>query len=215
MQPNQPEHPHDPQRYDFFLNPPTQPQKSKLPGMPGVRDPFLKKVVLLIGGGISVVIIVVILASVIFSGGGSSADLTKIAQQQNELIRVAGEAGNNAVQQTTKSLAVGVQLSLTSSQQQLLAYAKKQHQTITAKELVLTKSSATDQQLNNAKTASNFDAVFAQIVQQQLQTYTQTIKQDFNATSNTNLRQLLNTEYKAGSLLLAQASSAVSALQAQ
>ena len=215
MPPNQPAQPEEPQRYDFFLNPPPAPKKSKLPSVPGVKDPFLKKVIMLIGGGILLIIVVIVLSSVLLGNKDNVTSLIKLAQEQNELIRVAGEATSGAVQQTTKSLAVSTQLSLTTSQQQLVNYLKTRGHKVSTKQLALTQSKATDTQLTNATAASNFDPVFTQILQQQLQTYTQDIKHDFNGTSNTTLRQLLNTEYMGGTVLLAQATSTLTAVQAQ
>jgi hypothetical protein len=214
MQPNQTAEPQDPNRYDFFLNPPPKPKPSLVPSIPGVKDPFLKKILVLVGGGTLLIIIVVVLASVIFGGSSNSAELIKLAQQQNEMVRVSTEATPLATQQPAKSLAISVELSLTTSQQQLLTYLKQHHQKISSNELLLSKSAATDLQLTNAKAASNYDNVFAQIIQTQLQAYTSAIKQDFAGTSNAALQQLFRTEYQGGTLLLTQANNAVTALQA-
>jgi hypothetical protein len=219
MQPSQPAPPppQEPQRYDFFLNPPPAPKKSKIPipipNVPGTKDPFIRKVIMIGGGGLLLIIIVAVLASLIFGGKNNSATLVTLAQQQNEMIRVATEAAPNISQQTAKNLDQDVGLSLTTSQEQLLAYLKNHGQKVGTKELALTQSTATDTQLTNAEAASNLDAVFTQIMQQQLQAYMQGIKQDYNASKNTALRQLLNTEYSVSVLLLNQANNTATALQ--
>ena len=194
--------------YDFLLNPAPAAKPSKIAGkLPLPHDPFLRRIVIILGGGIGLVIVVAILASIIFGGTSASANLTTLAQQQNELIRIATAASNQAVSQTTKNLAINTQLVLTTDQEQLLAYAKKHGLSIGTKELAGTKSTDTDTQLSNALAASNYDVVFIQIVQSQLTTYQALVKQTFTAIHDNLGRQLLNNDYTAASALLAQATT--------
>ncbi len=200
--------------YDFLLNPASVPKSKLVSKVPLPRDPFLRRVVIVLGGGIGLIIVIALLAGVIFSGGSGSS-LTTLAQEQNELIRIATAAANQATVQTTKNLAVNTQTILTTNQQQLLAYAKKHGQSIGTKQLGLTKSSATDTQLANALAASNYDTVFIQITQAQLTTYSKLLKQTFSSTSNATGKQLLRADYAAAGALTTQAGSAASALANQ
>ncbi len=198
-----------PNNYDFFLNPAQAPKPGKLPNVPGVRSPFLKRLILIVGGGLLLIVVVWIFASVVL-GGKSDTGLLSVAQAQTELIRVATEGTQDATVQTTKNLAITTQLALDTDQGQLLAYASKHGTKISPKQLGLTKNASTDQQLSNAQAASNFDAVFAQVMQTNLQAYAGILKQAFNASASTTQKQLLSTEYARANLLLAQASTAIS-----
>lgn len=210
MQPQEPTQPPAPGNYDFFLNPAQAPKPKKLPNVPGVRSPFLKRIILIVGGGIFLIIVIAILASVIF-GSKSDTGLLTAAQAQTELIRVATEGTQQATVQTAKNLAVTTQLALDTDQGQLLAYAAKHGTKISTRQLGLTKNAATDQQLSNAQAASNFDAVFAGVMQTGLQAYLTSIQQTFKATANKSEQQVLNTDYVHAKLLLTQANTAVSA----
>lgn len=199
--------------YEFFLNP-AAPSKVKLAGkLPLPKDPFLRRVAIVVGGGVVLIIAVIILATVIFGGASAPAGLLGIAQDQNELIRISTNVGEEVTAQTTKNLAVNAELILTTEQQQLVTYAGQHGQKISTKQLTLTKNTATDTQLTNAQAASNLDAVYIQITQSQLTAYRTALKQAFDATTSSTARQLLSTDYSAAATLLTQAGSAATSLQ--
>lgn len=194
--------------YDFFMNPAPPPKRSLIPTGSSLKQ----RVIVVVGGGVALMILIIIFSSVFLGNHTNTTSLVTIAQQQNELVRVATEGDQQATQQTTKNLVLNIELGLTTNQQQLLAYLKKVGQTPSTKELAATQSATTDQQLTAAAAASNYDPVLVGILQNQLTKYTQTLKQTFAATKSTTQRQLINTDYEAAVLLLKQANSASTAL---
>lgn len=198
--------------YDFFMNPAAAPPPRRFNVLGGQSFP---KRILLIGIGLVVVVIVIVGLSSLLGGSGDTAQLTKVAQDQNELARVATEASSqqDAVQ-TTQNLAQSVQLSITSAQQQLLTYMKSNGQNVGTKLLAATKDAKTDQELTAAEAASNFDPVFGQVMQSGLQGYAQDIKTAYPLVGSKG-KVLLQSEYNGAQLLLTQANAVASSLQAQ
>ena len=122
--------------YDFFLN--TTPQKRKLVPF-NSNKPIKNNIMFIVGGGLAIIVFIILLSSLFLGKNNDSASLITLTQQQNELARVATEGTTDAVQQTTKNLAVNVELSLTSDQKQLLAYLKKTGTTVSTAQLGSTK----------------------------------------------------------------------------
>ena len=176
MQPEAPQ-----PNYDFFLNPQSKPKQRFLSSNSSMK----MRIVTVLGGGMVLIIIVIIISSLLSSKPGTAGLLT-LAQEQNELVRVAAKAGQQ-------------------SSQQILAYSKKFGQKLSAKQLMLTRSATTDQQLTSAQAASNYDSVYLQITVTALNQYLQSLKQVYNSTSSKTQRQFLSTDYSAANILLNQA----------
>ncbi|HUD10468.1 MAG TPA: hypothetical protein VMR28_02225 [Candidatus Saccharimonadales bacterium] len=172
-----------------------------------------QRIMIVLGGAVLLIIIAIVFASIL-NKKPSSVGLVSLAQQQNEMITTATSAGSQATQQVTQNLTTTIQLSLITDQNQLLAFMKSANmKKISSKQLAAGTSTVATQDLANAQAASNFDAVYIQITQKQLTTYAETLKQVFASTNVISERQLLNTQYQAARLLLAQASNAASSLQ--
>lgn len=201
-----------PNQYDFLLNQTQTPKQSKLAKLPGMRGQFARRIAIIAGGGLLLVIVFIIVASLFFGGSSTTDNLVKLSQQQNELIRVASQATNHATEQTTKNLAINTQFVLATDQEQLVAYTKKHGRKITTKELAAARSTATDQKLTTAQAASNFDAVFVQIIQSELTDYRSLLQQTFTASKVAATKKLLNTDFANAANLLTQANEAASAL---
>jgi len=196
--------------YDFFLNPPP---KSKLPLLK-LNTGSLKMRLIIVAGGLLVLIIIIIIVSSLLGGGNKSTPFIAVAQDQNELVRVATEANGQTTVQTTANLDQNVELSLTSAQQQLLEYLHTNGSKISTKQLIATVNTKTDQALAAATAVSNFDAVFAQVMQTGLQSYIHDLKVA-TLTTGPNSKILLNNDINSATLLLAQANTTVSSLQNQ
>lgn len=152
-------------------------------------------------------IVLIILISTLLGNNTSAGGLITIAQEQNELIRVSTEATGNASLQGTQNLIANIELSITTEQQDLLAYLKSIGKEPSQSTLALTKNSATDSALTTAQTNGNYDSTFMTIIRGELRAYSIALKQTFASTTNTAQRQLINNDYKAANILIAEANS--------
>jgi hypothetical protein len=215
MDPYPPQQTPPPQNpYEFIVSPAPPSRKSPLSRLPGFKDPFIAKVVMLLGGIILLLIVGAVLSSLLFKGKTNVQDLIGIAETQNEIVRIATQGTTQSSFQVTKNLAINSELSVQTNQQQFLNYLSKHGTKVGSKTLALKKSSTTDQQLTTAIQSSNFDNVFVQLMQQQLQAYITELEQAEGNSSSTTAKQLINTSLTAAKILLAQVPSSTD-LQSQ
>jgi hypothetical protein len=196
--------------YDFMLN--QTPQRGKF-SMKGLGGQSLKQRLLIVGGVVVILIIFAVILSSLLGGSNDTLALIAVAQDQNELARVAGEANGEAAQQATQNLGESVQLSIASAQLQLTAYMKRTGQSTSNSQLGATKNTKTDAELTAAEAASDYDVVFTQVMQAQLNKYEQDIKTAF-PTAGPKGKVILQADYDGAKLLLTQANDLASALQA-
>jgi hypothetical protein len=187
--------------YEFIVTPNTPKHSGKLLG----GNAFLAKIGLLVGGAIVIMIMAAVLLNALVPNKGGTAELTTIAQQQQELIRVATIGSEQAQGQAAQNFAASVQYGLTSDQNQLLQYLAGQGKKVGTKTLALKQNSKTDQLLADAASAGNFDTVFTQTVTDQLATYQKTLETTYKATSGKNAKALLQSEYSAAGTLITTA----------
>ena len=192
---------HDP--YEFITNP-AQAPKPAIPILVGSTSSTMQRALIAVGGLVVLIIIVIIAASLLSGGGFNATSYETVAEEQTELIRIATLGTNQAVGQPAKNFAVSAELSLTTSQQQLLAYLQKNGHKLSTKQLALKHNAATDTQLTAAQASSSFDATFTSIMQQQLTTYLSSLKSTYASASGKTGKQLLNTDYNAAQSLLTQ-----------
>lgn len=183
-------------QYDFILN--NQPQKrSFFAGSKNMRILFVVGLVLVL------LVAFLVLMSVLNSGKKAGVDeLVGIAQDQTEIVRIA-TAGSTAARSTdTRGFAVTTNLSLSSSQKDLLAAIKRHGKKLGTKELALKRSTETDQALTNATENNRYDEVFKQTMRNELGDYQQALKTAYANSTNITDKQLLDGMYKQASLLL-------------
>jgi hypothetical protein len=189
--------------YGFITNPSVAPKKSGFGGNSAMR------LLAIVGGaGLVLVILAVVLVSV-FAKGESPQSLTSLAQQQQELIRIATLGEQQASLNTTKNLAYNVDLSVSTSQAQLISYITKSGTKLTEKQLALKQDAKTDTLLTNAKATSTYDTALQKALAGQLQTYISDVQQAYNNAKSTTLKKTLAANYKAGKALLDQANTAI------
>lgn len=185
--------------YDFILSPQKPPQKKV--GLGG--NNLVLTLAIIIGGAFIFMIIMVVVLNAVGGKKLSKTDMIGLAQTQNELIRVA-QSSTVATQQTTRNLAVTIQLSMITEQKQALDFLAKNKVKVDQKQLALKQNALTDQQLASAKTTSTFDLVFSQLMQTQLESYAKDLKQlNSKATSKTE-SDLTSTFYAQTQLLISQ-----------
>lgn len=204
MQPNAPQQPYytpppvQPNPYEFITNS-GQPQKPGLLGGPS----FKRRLLIVVGGGLVLLLVFIILFSVIFgSGGGNTDQLKALAQEQQEIARVA-EIGNlKAKSPNNKALAITTKLSVQTDQNQLTTLLEKQGIKLNSKDLALKKDADTDATLTQAEQNNRFDEVFAQIMDEKLAVYQKSLQAAYQNSSK-NTKSILDSSYKSAGLLVA------------
>ncbi|HEV2403451.1 MAG TPA: hypothetical protein VGS08_04585 [Candidatus Saccharimonadales bacterium] len=204
MQPDQTQPPAGHNPYDFIMNsgkPVKHPLGTRLPAIGG--SSFGKQLAVLIGG---VVVLMGIIGGTIslFGNKGITPQLISLAATQNEIIHIATKGSGMVTNQGNQALAIDVELTVQTQQKQLLAYLSKLGTTVSSKQLTLQESTQIDSELTGAQNNSTQDMVFAQIIQQQLQSYADTVKQLFYRTSNADSQHMLAVDYQQTELLLKQ-----------
>lgn len=189
--------------YEFIMSP--QSPKQRGLRLPGVKDPFIAKIILIVIGIVIVVVVGGVLISSLFGKSKVNiVDLTAVTQTQQELIRVATQGYTLGTQPVTRKFAITTQLSLRTQQIQMLDYLQKQGSKLTTKTLTLKKSATTDTQLTTARQTSTFDSTFVHIMQNSLVSYNTLLEQTLSRASGTNEKKLLNAEISVANALLQQ-----------
>lgn len=187
--------------YDFILNSTSSPKggfSSKLGG-----SSTAQRLILVVGGAVVMLLIVIVLFSVVFKGGGgTAAQLMDLAEQQNEIARVADIGVNKATSSATKNFAHTTKLSLLSDQQQTLALLKKIGRKVNVKLLGSKNNPVTDQQLDDATANNEFDTTFTKIITDELTSYRSSVQADYKSATGTNEKQLLQDSFNSVSILI-------------
>jgi hypothetical protein len=194
--------------YDFILSDPQVPKRKLF----NSSKPSTSKILIIAGGSVVLIVLIVIISSLFLGKGNDSASLVTLAEQQNELVRVSTKGVPDVAQQSTKNLATNIEFTLTSDQKQLLSYLSSIHTKVNPKSLLLKENLLTDKQLTNAVAIDTIDTVFIQIMQTQLTSYQQSLKQVYDKSSKTSEKQILNNAYSNAKLLLAECTSAAGSL---
>lgn len=202
MDPNQQYQPPTGSSYDFILNPQKAPKSKKL-GF-GSNSNFGFTIAVIVGGAVLFMIILALILNAFGGGGGRTTDFISLTQTQTELMRVSDQGAKTAVQQSTRNLSVTIQFSINTQRQQILNYLTRNGTTVGEKDLKLKQNATVDQQLASAKATSTFDLVFAEIMQDQLTTYANSLKQVHGLTTNQFEKELLSTYYEQTQLLISQ-----------
>jgi hypothetical protein len=186
--------------YDFILNPNANQKKPAAANASGPMRLLLG--IGLIGG----ILLIVGLALTQFLPKGTSGEsLVGLIQQQQEIIRVSTQAQQTAQSETIKGFAYTVNLSVSTSQQQLQGYATKAGTKIDPKQLSLKQDATTDKLLENAKATSTYDSAVKKVLSTLLQDYLDQLKETYKQTSSANLKKILDANFNAGKTLIIQA----------
>lgn len=188
--------------YDFIFNNGQKPRRS----FNFLTDGSKKQRVIIISVGAVIVLILFIIISSILSsaGSGNVQQLTSIAEQQQEMIRVSTVGTNKATTSGGRNLAITSLLHMTTAQQQVMIVLKDRHALPNQKILALKHSVATDNTLNAADLNNNFDNVFGQVMQTELTNYRNSLKAAYGSSTTSGERQILNTAYKSAGILLGE-----------
>ncbi len=183
--------------YDFILNQGQKPKRSLGGSSKQVR------IIMVAVGFFALLVGILVVFSIISSAGkGSTDNLVKLAQQQTEIARVAAIGVEKGGSSDTKNLAITTQLSLKTSAANTIALLSKQGHKVKEQTLALAQNSQTDTQLDSAAASNTFDETFTKLIKAQLASYRTTLQNDFNATSKTSERQLLQDSFNSVVIIL-------------
>lgn len=186
--------------YDFIMNPQKPPKKKFSLG----GGNFAVTIGVIVGGAFLFMIILAIILNSLSGGSSSKASLIGLAQTENELARVSQQAATSATQQTTKNLAVTIQLTMLTQQKRALTLLANNGTNVGEKDLALKQNAQTDQQLASAKTTSTFDLTYSQLIQDQLEAYANELKTLHNKTASKAESDLTSSFYEQTQLLISQ-----------
>lgn len=193
----------NPQQYDFITNP-AKPAKRSLIPLPGSGGSKKQKILFFVIASLALVTILVLVFSIFFGGKSSGTDkLVNIVQKQNELIRIADIGEKKAQGEETKNLAVNIKLSVTSQQNDLIDYLKKNGKKVSTKELSIGKNTETDSALDKAESNGRFDEAFTSLISEQISDYMSSLQDTYSSISGKNAKQLISDDYNQTKLLTA------------
>jgi hypothetical protein len=186
--------------YEFIFSPQQAPKKRSF----NPANNFGMLLGIILGGAVLLMIILAIVASMLGGSKTKVEDLVAVAQMQNELIRISDQGSSDAVQQSTRNLAVTAEYTMNSQQVQTTTYLAKNGREVDEKELALKQNARTDQQFSTAKTTSTFDLVYAQVMQNELTVYANNLKQLFTTSQSKEQKQMLSAYYEQTQMLISQ-----------
>lgn len=198
MQPQQPYN----NPYDFIVNP-EKPQRRPVLNVGGSN--VAVRIALVVGLVVVVAVVLAVGSSLLTSGSSNVTNMTAVAQDQTELVRVATQAtqdqSTDINQSSTRYFADNTLLAVSSEQQRLLAFLSSNGVKLSTAQLALKHSSSTDAALSAAASSSTYDTAFLTAMQGDMSSYISDIKKAFAASSNPQEKALLQTDYKDASLL--------------
>jgi hypothetical protein len=192
--------------YEFIMQPNSKKTKLSLGGAS-----MFRKIALVASGAI----LLIIVGAVAFSALGpksSTPALLAVAQQQQEIMRIATDASRKVDSQDVSNLVVNTNLTLITNQTKLLSYlATKANTKPNVKTLALGHDAKTDELLKAAASAGSYDRVVAQTLQEQLISYQSLAQTAYEQTKSASAKALLQQDFNDAKALLEQAESVISA----
>lgn len=187
---------HDASQFDFIMNPQQPQKKSLIPGGPKTRMVIVGLIIATV-----VIILLAVVLSMFNSGDSTTEALVKIAQQQNEIIRIADDGTKKAGSTEAKKLATMSYMTIKTDQNNLISYLAKQKRKVKAKELGLLVDKKTDSSLATASSNGRYDEIFTQIIIEQLKNYQSSLQ---NASTNVgkNGKEILAKSYENVNLII-------------
>lgn len=179
----------------------------------------MNKRIILVAALVIVVLILIVGVGSLFSKSGSNvANMTSVAQDQAELIRVTTNAtqdqSQDINQSTTRYFADNTLLAVSSEQQRLLAFLSSHGVKLSNTQLALKTNSHTDAELQAAAASSTYDTAFLTAMQGDMSTYLSDMKVAYKASQNPQEKSLLATDYKDATLLNQQLTNALNNVNA-
>jgi len=192
------------QPYGFITDPDVS-AKSSFSLLTLLNGKSLLTRIAVLGGGLVVLLIVFSILKGLIAGSFNLQPFLVVLQDQQELIHlssVQAQSGQAALPATYQNFLATTQLTVGSSQAQLLTYLTKNNQKIKSNQFGY--STALDKQLTSAETSDTYLSTFQQIMSSQLNNYKTGLRQAYNETSGAKGRAQLSSDYRQAVLLIKQ-----------
>lgn len=215
MQPQNPSHdPHSKPTvspdYGFIMDHGSGKKSSIFSGF-GSGSSFKKAT--LVGGALIAVVIVYVMVSSLFLGNkGYQSSFLLVAEQQQEILHFltatnSGTSDQSKLSAANTNLATTLQLAITSSQTDILAYLKSNGYKVNTAALGAKVSTAPDQKLVASQASGTYDLTFDSILTEQLTTYSQYLKAAYTKAPGPKSQELIKSDFDQAQLMLGQVSS--------
>ncbi|MFZ2166710.1 MAG: hypothetical protein WAV45_14695 [Propionibacteriaceae bacterium] len=185
---------HDP--YEFIRNADHTAPKKVLGGT------LVSRILLILAGLVFLAIVAAIVMSLLAPKDGAKTMATNLAQQQEEIIRIADQGTQLGAMQDIRNTAITISTSVANDQVGTKRYLSVNHIKIDPKLLTAKHDPKTDQLLNDAKASSTFDSVWQQTMSQQLTTYQGDVQRLYSQTNNKTFKAVLKKAFDSNKLLL-------------
>lgn len=192
---------HDPQSpYGFILNP-----EAKQPAANSGKNPLLKRILTALAGLVVLAIIAAVAMNLLVPKDNSGIQLTALAQEQYEIVRVSAVVVQQAKTTSVRDFATNAQLAVTTNEQATVKYINdRKLAVINDKVLAGKHDDKTDKALQAALTSNTFDTAAVQTLTTALGTYQTNLKKAYADIKGTKARAVIQASYTAVELLVAQ-----------
>jgi hypothetical protein len=199
-QPTRAEHVSPEQAFDFIINPETPVRKPLLPGFSSMA---LRAAA--VSGGLLVFLILFVVIKGFITGSSPLPGFVSVVQDQQELLHlIASTDGQHDLTTANQNFVATAQLSLDSSQSDLISYLAKNGNKVDKKQVNLKISQTTDTQLANSTSAGTYNQTFKEVMKSKLNAYSQDLQQTYQQTKGEKGKALLSSQYDQAKLLLIQ-----------
>ncbi|HXE10362.1 MAG TPA: hypothetical protein VN554_02955, partial [Verrucomicrobiae bacterium] len=190
------------QAYNFITEPARAPRTPLLSQIPGGNSLIGR--ISLAGGGL---LLLVILFSVINGFINRGPDLTSaftVVQEQQAVLHLANEVRGSLLSPATANANTNVQLSVGTSQSELISYMTKNHFKIKPKLMNAKISHSTDAQLDVAYADKTYEPTYRSLLQQKLTAYMKALQASYQQIKGPKGQALLKDSYHQAQLLQLQ-----------
>ncbi len=161
-----------------------------------------KRILIVAGGGLLLILLISVFIAVIFSEEDINANLVRIAQRQEEIVRIAERGSESARDNQLNSLATTTRAAIASSQNQTVNRLAQNEISLNSSQLELRQDETTTQELRSAEEANRFDEVFIEVFVAEISEYRADVEQTYEIATLTADRELLEALYNEATLLL-------------
>lgn len=194
MPPTQSSTPHN---LDFILQT-EQPKPQRF----GAGSSKTRRIIVVVVGAIFLLILAFVFLSLAQRGSRQgSAELVDLAAYQTELVRVVDIGVKNSPDSSVQGIARTASLTLTSDLGKTKNMIASKNVRLGESDLAKYVTSSIDTDLEAAKTANNFDAVFTKLIDEKLSDYKLRLANVYAAQNDTKIRNTLRT-FNAHAVLL-------------
>lgn len=188
--------------YGFILNP-----EAKQPAANSGKNTLLSRVLTAVVGLIVLAIIGAVAVNLLVPKDNSGIQLTALAQEQYEIVRVSAVMVQQAKTTSVRDFATNTQLSVTTNEQATVKYINdRKLAVINDKVLAGKHDEKTDKAFQAALTSNTFDTTAVQTLTTLLGTYQTNLKKAYADIKGTKARAVIQASYTAVELLVAQGS---------